>query len=241
MAAAPRIFAFAVCAVTVAGCNRFTEAKLFGTWRSEDADVVDEIACRADHTFTSWASFKNELTTPSVLIEVGTWRVQGHQLIVHCTKSVHVDSFVNNDEQITFPLVRVSKDALQMKNFDGSKVLTYKRLSHDYALDPIKRAPIDADFVGSWQIHYNTHDCEIAFNKDHSYSLFVAVNASWEQFFTGSWHTSGNRIVIDRKSVPQYPGESVEESQLRWTVTGIDSQKLAIKDGPVPYILERLR
>lgn len=63
-----RIMALAISVIAAAGCNRLTEAKLVGTWRSEDNEQVDEIACGSDHSFTSWTDWKNELTTPNVAI-----------------------------------------------------------------------------------------------------------------------------------------------------------------------------
>jgi hypothetical protein len=149
MLAATRIFALAVCAVTLAGCNRLTEAKLLGTWRAEDDQTVEEMACRKDHSFTSWTSLKNELTTPSVAIGAGDWQLKGHELVVHFTKYVPVDTWADEDKQIRFTIVKIRNDALLMKNFEGSKVLIFKRLSPDYVLTPIKRAANDADLVGT--------------------------------------------------------------------------------------------
>lgn len=88
-----RIFVVAVCAMTLTGCNRITEAKLLGTWRAEDDETVNEIACRRDHSFTSWTSWKNELTTPSVAIGAGDWQLQDRQLVVRFTKNVPVDTW----------------------------------------------------------------------------------------------------------------------------------------------------
>jgi hypothetical protein len=241
MLAAARIFAFAVCTVTLVGCNRFTEAKLLGTWRAEGDETVEEMACRKDHSFTSWTSSKNELTTPSVGIAAGDWQLQGHELAVHFTKYVPVNTWADEDRQIRFTIVQIRNDALLMKNFDGSKVITYKRLSHYCALAPIKRAPNDADFVGTWQIHYNTHDFEMSFSRDHRYGDFAKVGGVLEEFFTGTWHTDGDQLIVDAKSVPMFEGDSVHQSQLRWLVIGIEPQRIAIRDGPVPYCLERLK
>jgi hypothetical protein len=111
--------------MTLTGCNRITEAKLLGTWRAEEDETVNEIACRRDHSFTSWTSWKNELTTPSVAIGAGDWKLQNRQLVVHFTKYVPVDTWADEDKEIRFRIVKIGNDALLMKNFDGSKVLTY--------------------------------------------------------------------------------------------------------------------
>ncbi len=223
--------------MTVTGCNRITEAKLAGTWRAEDDETVNEIACRRDHTFTSWTSRKNELTTPGVAIGAGDWKLQDRQLVVHFTKYVPVDTWADEDKQIMYKIVNIRNDALLMKNFDGSKVLTYKRLLPDYVLSPMKGIPNDADFVGTWKMHYNTHDYEMSFKKDHSYGDFAQLQGVREQLFSGIWHTDGNRLIVDAKSVE----DPTRKSHLSWSVTAIESQRIAIRDGPVPYILERLK
>jgi hypothetical protein len=226
--------------MTLTGCNRLTEAKLLGTWRAEDDETVNEIACRRDHSFTSWTSWKNELTTPSVAIDAGDWKLEDGQLLVHFTKYVPVDTWADEDKEIGFRIVKTGNDALLMKNFDGSKVLTYKRLLPDLVLTPIKRPPRDADFIGAWQIHFNTHDYEMLFNQDHTCGDFAQVADVRKQFFAGIWHIDGNRLIVDAKSVPMFKGDSIRKSQLRWLVTGIELQRIAIKDGPVSYCLERL-
>jgi hypothetical protein len=241
MLTAGRIFALAICAVALTGCNRVTEAKLLGTWRAENDETVNEITCRRDHSFTSWTSWKNELTTPSVAISAGDWQMQDRGLVVHFTKYVPVDTWAEEDKQMKFAIVKIRNDALLMKNFDGSNVLTYKRLLPDYVLAPMKRAPNDADFIGTWKIHYNTHDFEMSFSRDHRYGNFARVEGVLQQFFTGTWHTDGNQLIVDAKSVPMFEGDSVHKSRMRWLVTGIEPQRIAIKDGPVTYCLERLK
>ena len=135
-----RAFAVAVCAMTATACNRLSDAKLAGIWRAEDDTTINEIACRSDHTFTSWTSWKNDLTTPSVGIGAGEWRLQDHQLIVHLKKYVLVDTWADEDKEITFKILKSDNDALLIKNFDDNKTVTYKRLLPDHVLTPMKRA-----------------------------------------------------------------------------------------------------
>ncbi|HWX17130.1 MAG TPA: hypothetical protein VNY07_11125 [Chthoniobacterales bacterium] len=238
MLAAIRILSVAGCVVILTGCSRFTEGKLSGTWRSEDENTVEEIACRNDHTFTSWTSFKNELTTPSVLMGAGEWHVQGNQLVVHLTKGVAVDTWSNEDKWIRFTLVKISNDALLMKNFDGSKVLTYKRLSYDHAFARVTRAPNDADLVGTWQAHYNTHDYEHRLNEDHSTVTSYHLDGRVIEMATGSWHVEGNDLTMDVKIESDGPAES---RKIRWAITAVEPKRIAIKEGPVSYVLERVK
>ena len=234
-----RVFAVAVCAMTATACNRLSDAKLAGIWRAEDDTTINEIACRSDHTFTSWTSWKNVLTTPSVGIGAGDWRLQDHQLIVHLKKYVLVDTWADEDKEIAFKILKSDNDALLIKNFDDNKTVTYKRLLPDHVLTPMKRAPTDADVVGIWRIHFNTQDYEMLFSRDHTYGSFVQAEGVRQQLFSGTWHIDGNQLRVGAKSVPMFEGESIDKSELRWVVTAVEPQRIAIKDGPVSYCLER--
>jgi hypothetical protein len=239
MLAASHIFVAVVCAMILTGCDRITEAKLFGTWRAEDGETVYEISCGRDHTFTAWTDVKNELTTPSCLISSGEWQLTGQQLVVHFTKHVAVDSWENEDTRTSFAVLKITGDTLLMKNFDGSKVFTYHRLSPECVLSPMKRAPTDADFIGTWRIHYHTRDYEMTFNQDHTGSDFAWIDGVRKQLFTGIWRIESNHLSIDSTSVPAFDGDSVRKSWLRWLVTGIEPERISMKDGPVSYCLER--
>jgi hypothetical protein len=233
-----RIVAVGCCVAIFAGCNRLTEAKLLGTWRAEDDQTVEEIACRKDHSFTAWTSWKNELTTPSVAIGAGDWQLQGHELVVHFTKGVPVDTWSNEDKHIRFTIVKLGNDALLMKNFDGSKVVTYKRLSPDYTLAPMKHAPNDGDFVGTWHIHYNTHDYEYRFNQDHSTVTSYRLDGRVVELATGLWRLERNVLTMDVKIDSDGP---VKNRTIRWAITGVEPKRIAIKDGPVSYTLQCLK
>lgn len=241
MLAASRIFLVVVCAMILTGCDRITEAKLFGTWRAEDDETVHEIGCGRDHTFTAWTDVKNELTTPGCLISSGEWHLSGQQLVVHFTKHVAVDSWEGEDTRTSFTVLKVTGDTLVMKNFDGSKVLNYHRLSPDYVVAPIKRPLNDADFIGGWRIHYHTRDYEMVFGQNHTCGDFARVEGVRKQFFAGTWRIEGDQLVVDAESVPMFEGDPVHKSWLRWFVAGIQPQRIAIKDGPVSYCLERLK
>src|SRR5581483_947775 len=71
---------FALC-----GCAKLSESALTGTWRTETAEIVEEIALRKDHSITLWSSAKNALTTPSCPTSAGEWRLQGQNIIIHLT------------------------------------------------------------------------------------------------------------------------------------------------------------
>jgi hypothetical protein len=223
------------------GCDRITEAKLFGTWRAEDDETVHEIGCGRDHTFTAWTDVKNELTTPSCLISSGEWHLEGRQLVVHFTKHVAVDSWEDEDTRTSFTVLKVTGDTLLMKNFDGSKVLTYHRLLPDYVLAPVKRALDDADLIGRWRIHYHTRDYEVSLGQDHTCGDFAQVGGVRTQFFTGTWRIKDPDLIMDTKSIPTFVGESITSSHQRWAVVGVEPQRIAIRDGPVPYLMQRFK
>jgi hypothetical protein len=198
-------------------------------------------SANGDHTFTAWTDVTNELTTPSCLISSGEWHLEGQQLVVHFTKHVAVDSWEYEYTQTNFTVLEITGDTLLIKNFDGSKVLTYHRLSPDYVLAPVNRALDDADLIGTWRIHYHTRDYEVSLGEDHTCGDFAQVGGVRTQFFTGTWRTKGADLIMDTKSIPTFVGESITNSHQRWAVVGLEPQRIAIRDGPVSYVMQRLK
>src|SRR5947209_1768151 len=80
MLGASRIVTLSVGAMLLASCNRFSDAKLIGTWRAESDDGIEEIFLESDHTFRTLETFKKELVTPGVIEELGQWHVEGNHL-----------------------------------------------------------------------------------------------------------------------------------------------------------------
>jgi hypothetical protein len=240
MVFAARIFV-AVSTVILSGCTRFSESSLLGTWRAEDDAEVEEMACHSDHTFTSWVDIKNALTTPGCLIATGEWHLKGRQLVVHFTSHVAVDSWEAEDRRTSFELLRVGADSMLAKEPDGKAIRNFKRISDDTVVASMKRAPVDADFIGTWRIHYHTRDYEVSLGQDHTCGDFAQLDGVRTQFSAGTWRIKGSDLIMDTKSIPTFDGESVTSGHQRWAVVGVEPRRIAIRDGPVQYLLQRLK
>jgi hypothetical protein len=249
MLLAARPFAV-ISSLVLACCTRFPETSLIGTWKTGDDTRVEEIACRQDHTFTRWTDLKNMLTTPSVPTSTGEWRIKGRQLVVHFSwtngpseKQDYkvVDGWAEEDKEVRSTLVKVDADTLLLKDFEEKNILTFRRVSNDRNVAPLSRAVADSDIEGTWRIRYNTHDYEMAFGKDHTVTDFAEFEGVRTKFHVGNWQIRNSQLTMEMESVPTFTGESISKGQSRWTVVGIEPQRMAIKDGPVPYVLQRVK
>ena len=230
---------FALC-----GCTRLSESSLTGTWRAE----TSEIALRSDHTFTLWSSAKNVLTTPSCPTSAGEWRLQRRDILVHLTTRVALDGWQREDEYLNFAVVKVNRDIMQLKGSQDETPVTYKRLFPDYSVKPCTRTPVDRDLFGRWRFHYNTHDYEIVLGGDHTFGIFANL-PDWrqpakgdvrQQLWTGRWRIVDGNVVTDVKNVPSFEGESIETHRRQWPIIGIERDRIAVRDGPVRYLWQRL-
>jgi hypothetical protein len=230
------------------GCTRLSESSLTGTWRTETAEVVNEIAFRGEHTFTSWTSAKNALTTPSCPTSAGEWKLKRGKILVHLRTHIAVDGWEPEHEDLDFAVVKVGRDTMQLKGSHEKGPVTYKRLLPDYSVPACTRTPIDRDLFGVWRVHYNTHDYELVFGRDHSFGIFANL-PDWrqpakgdvrQQLWTGTWRILDRNIVINMKNVPSFDGESIETHRRQWPVIGIEGDRVAVQDGPVRYLWQRL-
>jgi hypothetical protein len=233
---------------TLCGSTKLSETNLTGTWRAETTDVVKEIALRNDHTFTSWLSAKNALTTPSCPTSAGEWKLENRQIVVHFTNHIAVDGWERENEQRRFTIVKSTRDTLQLLDPEEKPVLSYKRLFVDYTVRACTRVPVDQDLFGSWRVHYNTHDYEIVFGRDHRFGIFANM-PNWrqpvkgdvrKQLWRGTWHVADGKLLTAAKTVPSFQGELIETRHSQWQIIGIEPGRIAVRDGPVRYVWQRL-
>jgi hypothetical protein len=231
-----RTLAFTLCAILVVGCDRFSDAKLVGTWRCEDEDSVEELALKPDHSFRSLNTFKKELVTPSPMEETGTWHVRDNQ--------VTLDSILTwNKERsrINRTLLQLKKDSLLTKNFDGTKTLTYRRLELPVCVgSPASTKEVhEAKLIGSWQVHYNTHDYQFHFMPGNRYSLLGLISGKWDLLLEGRWHIDGSSLSVKPENTPYGPADDPEQ---KWTVAAVGNDCFTIRDpSSWEYTLQRLK
>ena len=61
-----------------------------------------------------------------------------------------------------------------------------------------------------------------------------------EQFWSGTWRTANGKLLTDLKSVPSFKGEATKTGYRQWSITGIEANRIAVTDGPVRYVWQRL-
>lgn len=221
----------------VAGCNRFTEAQLVGTWRAENEDAINEIALYGDHTFRELFTSLKEFTTPSPIEETGTWRVERNQLKLDSTVT-----WSKERRQLKYQLLQITKDTLHMKYLEGNGTAgTWMRLDEPSCASlsalTTQHSLREDDLIGVWQVHFHTHDYQYAFEKDHSVILSALYLGNREPFAKGSWHVMGNDLIVREKG-----RSDTEETETKWTFTGMGTDCFTIKDAESwSYVLKRLK
>jgi hypothetical protein len=232
-----RTLLLSICIVVIAGCARPSDATITGTWRYDDDDVR-ELACRADHSFTSWESSKQELTTPGVLVDVGRWHRKGRDIIVDYEKG----SWSKEGKREVFTIVRSSSDSLELKSSEGDRAATFNRLRVPVCAardTPPSPSAIEQGIAGQWRLHYGTHDYEVAFRPDHSELVTASIGGKIEEINTGTWRVDGFSIVDQTKTALGRPAES--EGPFKWNLVALATDCFAFREGAIPYALERIK
>jgi hypothetical protein len=229
-----RILTLSVGVMLVASCNRFTEARLVGTWRDDNEVGIEEIALDGDHTFRALNTFKKELVIPSVTEETGTWQVEGNQLKLDGTVT-----WSKKGSNTTMSLLQITKDTLVARRPGGNMNVTYTRLRVPACATSIVggNALNEAYLFDTWQIHSNTHDYQYSFRNDHSVSVSALNSGRRFQVDEGTWRLSGNDIVMQFKNSGNEPANEEE----RWAITGTGADCFAIKAGQISYTLSRVK
>ena len=181
----------------VFGCHRFTNAKLVGTWRFEDDNEIEEMSLNEDHSFQSVTTYKNELSTPSSFPEKGTWRVEGAELRIE-SASVYIPK---DRKTRRHGIIDLTRGVLQVKNVDGTKSVTYRRLElpscDDGSVVASEQTVREADLLGSWKIHYTTHDYQLRLMPNGQLAMLGFISDQWDPLSEGKWHIQGNHLIMD--------------------------------------------
>jgi hypothetical protein len=211
-----------------------TERKLVGTWRAEKDGVVDEVALRADHTLIWWMC-PAELSTPQTFVSSGEWRVRN--------KQIEIDS-----KQITSPaptthhslqILELSKDSLLVKITTEKNTVGFKRLdvpSCPTLANGSTPVAVDPNIVGTWQVHYHTHDFRYRFTPDHNVTVAGLVSGEFDPLWKGSWSVSDGDLLMELKPDARGMGEQ----KPHWQLHGFQHDCFRIKDHEgIEYVVHR--
>lgn len=173
-----------LCAFLVS-CSRIDERKLIGTWRHEDDDGVSEMTFGQDHSYTSAGTFKGEeLVTPSVIEQVGAWRLERNRL-----KIDSVVTWSKEPAHISISIVDLVGDRLRIKDTEGKKTLLFSRFHVPHCLEQTPGSATrltEADLLGTWEFHYHTHDYRYAFETGARAKFFALILGEWRELDDGA-------------------------------------------------------
>jgi hypothetical protein len=176
-----------VALLLLASCDRAAERKLIGTWRAEKDGEVDEVAFRPDHTLVWWMC-PAELSTPQTLVSSGEWRMRSTRIEMD-TKLLTSSAPA---EHHSLEIVKLTKDSLSVK-----PALEFHRLdvpSCRSAATGSSATAVEPNIVGTWQVHYHTHEFRYRFAPDHTVAVSGKVSEEFEPLWKGSWSVAGGDL-----------------------------------------------
>jgi hypothetical protein len=223
-----------------AGCGKIADGRLFGLWRSEIGEdpytEIDELRLNPDHTFFSWMC-PAELTTPQTFVYGGEWHVRGNH--------IEMDSRLLNKEALpehrSFQVLPSKDDELLVKNMDDGKTFRFHRFNlprcttSSAQSDPVE---IDRNIVGSWDVHYHTHDFKYRLAPDHTVNVLGKLSQSDKYFplWKGTWDASGPSLSMDLKS----DARGSQDKKVHWILYRFQHDCFFIKDPDgVEYAVHR--
>lgn len=214
-----------------------TESSPIGMWRSDDGEAVEEYAFREDHTYTTWSQSKGAvLHTPGVIIETGVWMRHGDRLRITPKET----NSVGPRPPFTFRIIRLRAEELVVKHLGRKKTLSFRRLKIPVctrAEGTLDAATIGTRLIGTWHMHLNTHDYEMTFHPDYTFSAFARVEGESVDVPSGVWRLEGDRLTVD---LGREKGDS-EERGFKWTVLGIQRDCIAVKHGSGELAWRRIK
>jgi hypothetical protein len=233
------IIAAVGCAATIVVGSPSPDSSLVGTWRSDEGDVVEEYAFRDDHKFISWLQAKGAvLHTPGVIIETGVWKRDGNQLIITPKKT----NSSKPSRQLRLLILQLTADNLTAKRLGKKETAaTLRRLdlpscpsASEGTLDV---AALEQHLCGTWQMHLNTHDYEMTFHPDHTFSASAVIEGQSVDVPSGVWRLENNKLTID---LEKQRGDSKQRAW-KWTVLGFENACVAVTDGSMHLAWRRLK
>jgi hypothetical protein len=233
-----RLVALGVLALPILAVGEVREPMLVGTWRHEDEEMINEVTYRADQTFRAITTHKKEFVTPSPLEETGTWKLRGNNLILDSTLTWNKER-----RRLSVTLLKLTRDVQLAKSLANANILSYHRLELPVCADSRSMSPRDSvpekELIGSWRLHYNTHDYQFRFASNHRYSLLGQVSDKWDSLEEGSWRLKGANLFIkeEKNSVFRKP-----KPARKWTVVAVGKDCFAIRESSsAEFSLTRLK
>ena len=216
-------------------CDRVAERKLVGTWRAEKDGTVDELAFHADHTVVWWMC-PAELSTPQTFVSAGEWRVRHNRIDIDSKPLTSAGP----PEHHSLHVLETNTDSLLLKDTKEGSTVRLHRLDAPTCVTPKTGAiasDIEQNIVGTWQVHYHTHEFKYHFTPDHRVAVSGLVSGEFQPLWKGSWSVSGSDLLMDLKPDSRGMGEQ----KPHWTLYGFQRDCFAIKDPEgISYAVHRV-
>jgi hypothetical protein len=184
---------------------------------------VDEIAFRSDHTLVRWMC-PAELSTPQTFVSSGDWRVR--------SKRIEIDTKLLTSsapaEHHSLQIVQLTKDSLLAKP-PTEPAVEFQRLDIPSCRSTAAGSSaiaVEPNIVGTWQVHYHTHEFRYRFAPDHTVNVSGLASGQFDPLWKGSWSVSGGDLLMELQ--PDSLG--MGEQKPRWKLHGFQRDCFRIKD-----------
>ena len=85
---------------------------------------------------------------------------------------------------------------------------------------------VEPNIVGTWQVHYHTHEFRYRFAPDHTVAVSGLVSGRFDSLWKGSWSVSGGDLLMELQ--PDSLG--MGEQKPHWKLYGFQHDCFWIKD-----------
>ncbi len=165
----------------------------------------------------------------------GEWHINRNQIDV-ATKQLTWPAPL---EHRLLQIEKITRDALLLKTPSSASAVKFIRLETPACAASAASAipsQIEPNILGSWQVHYNTHDYKYHFTSDHGVAVSARDSGEFQPMWKGTWSVAGADLVMDLKPEWKYG----TEQKVRWTVYGFQPRCFTIRDPySVPYVVHR--
>jgi hypothetical protein len=165
-----------------------------------------------------------ELSTPQTFVSSGEWRVR--------SKHIEMDTKLLTSpapaEHHSLQIVKLTRDSLLAKPAAEPEV-QFQRLDAPSCRSAGAASPaiaVEPNIVGTWQVHYHTHEFRYRFAPDHTVAVSGLVLGRFDPLWKGSWSVSGGDLLMEL----QPDSRGMGEQKPRWKLYGFQRDCFWVKD-----------
>jgi hypothetical protein len=169
------------------------------------------------------------LHTPGVIVESGAWNLTGRELEMNPKTTNSVE--VGDPTKLTIDWLGDTK--LVWKTSTGTSHISARRLNLPQCSGRVVPSAISIEetIVGTWQVHYRTHDYQEDYKSDKSVTISAQIGREMKTIHDGAWRVDGTSLLLDINGRGDYkrPVVAIENDCITVTEDGLRYTRQRIK------------